>query len=229
MTRYEVKLALHERDRSRLLSELRLLPNVLTTLHAPRTVQSVYLDTHGGEALQDNLAGLAARRKVRFRWYGEARGEVLGALEIKRRNHQYGDKDVHAIAAPVAVAGATRSAFVAALRSLSPAVVQPLLDCLEPSQWIRYRREYFGDTTGRLRVTVDADLVAFDQRFATRLADTMPTPLPRLCIVELKADAADRGLVEEWLQRLDVRPSRCSKYVMACLPSEAPEPSPFEV
>jgi hypothetical protein len=228
VTRYEIKLALHDRDRSRLLSELRLLPNVLTTLHPPRTVQSVYLDTHGREALQDNLAGLAARRKVRFRWYGDDRQLVLGALEIKRRNHQFGDKDVHAIPDPLPVAGAARAEFVAALRRHTPAALQPLLDGQEPSQWIRYRREYFGDTTGRLRVTVDSDLVAFEQRYAARLGDAQPTPLPRLCIVELKADAADRLLVEAWLQQLDVRPSRCSKYVMACLPSEAPEPSRFE-
>ena len=228
MTRYEIKLALHERDRARLLGELRLLPDVLTTLHPPRTVQSVYLDTHGREALQDNLAGIAARRKVRFRWYGDERQAVLGALEIKRRNHQYGDKDVHAIPVPLPVAGTARGEFVAALRRHAPAALQPLLDGQEPSQWIRYRREYFGDTTGRLRVTVDADLAAFEQRYAPRLDDSAPTPLPRLCIVELKADAADRRLVEGWLQRLDVRPSRCSKYVMACVPSEAPEPSRFE-
>ncbi|MFO1077791.1 MAG: VTC domain-containing protein [Planctomycetota bacterium] len=229
MMRYEVKVVVAERDYDRICTELALLGSAMHVLHPPRTVQSVYLDTACGEALRDNLAGIGVRSKVRFRWYGDGSAAVAGALEQKRRDNSFGDKAVFSALGLVRVRGRDRHAFVEELRAQLPADAVPLLDGREPAQWIRYRRDYLATADGALRVTLDRDLAAFDQRFGMWLDDRFPTPLPRLCIVEIKADVELRDDVQRWLQRVELRPSKCSKFVMASVPGEAPIASRLEM
>jgi len=227
VTRYEIKLVGAARDYRRVISELALLPAVLREHHPTRIVQSVYLDTPNGRALQDNLAGISERQKIRFRWYGPETERVRGRLERKRRSNALGDKDVIQIAEPQLVAGQNRCEFTDALRTALPEAAREWLHGLEPAQWIRYRRDYFATPGGELRVTVDRDLVAFDQRYDFVLSCRRPTPLPQLLIVEVKADMSQRDAIEEWLQHVDLRPSKCSKFVVASSPGEAPMASRF--
>lgn len=222
MTRYEVKLVAAELDLARVEAELRLLPAALRPLHPGRLVQSVYLDTHDGRALHDNLAGISSRQKLRLRWYGAAADAVQGQLEYKRRDNGLGDKEVLPLALPVQVLGQGRVAFVRALQQQVGGTWCQRLSGTEPAQWVRYRREYSASADRRLRVTLDRELCAFDLRFAAVLQDRWPTPLPRLLVIEIKADAADREAVESWLQGLDLPSGRCSKFVLASLPGEAP-------
>ncbi|MFM1872611.1 MAG: hypothetical protein RL398_2033 [Planctomycetota bacterium] len=223
--RYEVKLVVDGADRDRVRADLLLLPTALRTIHPTRIVQSIYLDTHDGRAVDENLAGVGERTKLRFRWYGDAIVAAPGTLECKRRRDSLGGKDLLTIGAPMPLAGALGDEFVGALRAALPTTERARLDGHRPTQWIRYRREYLGDVSGALRITIDDRITAYDQRGVARLQAVRATPLPDLCIVEAKADLADRERIEDWLQAIGFRPSRCSKYVMACLPSEAPQPS----
>ena len=84
-----------------------------------------------------------------------------------------------------------------------------------PSQWIRYRRQYFADLQRRVRVTLDTELAADDQSIRANLArGTTRTRLPRLLIVEVKyaprrrgqGAAAVRGAPAEPNTLLEVRP-----------------------
>ena len=224
--RYEVKLVGAESDFDRVVTELRLLPSVLRPLHPTRAVQSVYLDSDDGVAVRDNLAGISSRQKLRFRWYGEASDRVEGQLEWKCRDNSLGSKDVLKLD-PIQVLGATRRSFVRDLFDRVPASWQQRLRGRVPAQWIRYRRDYYGSASGDLRITVDRDLRAFDQRFDYVLKDLRPTPLPALLIVEVKAAAEHRDAIEEWLQGVRLRPSKCSKFVLASQPGDGPEPSVF--
>ena len=226
MMRYEVKLVGAEPDLSRVNAELRLLPSVLRPLHPARVVQSVYLDTDDGLAMRDNLSGMSSRQKLRFRWYGEGCDHVSGQLEWKCRNNSLGSKDVLQLE-PMQVAGVTRRSFWRTLHDRVPPVWQQRLRGREPAQWIRYRRDYYGCAGGDLRITVDRELCAFDQRFDYVLSNRRATPLPALLIVELKASADHRDAVEKWLQGVGLRPSKCSKFVLATQPGEGPMSSVF--
>jgi hypothetical protein len=48
-----------------------------------------------------------------------------------------------------------------------------------------------------------------------------------LLIVEVKASADHRETIESWLQTVGLRPSKCSKFVLATMPGEGPMPSVF--
>ena len=54
-------------------------------LHAPRVVQSLYLDTPAGRALQENLAGLSERRKLRLGLVTLCVGGGMGIATIVER------------------------------------------------------------------------------------------------------------------------------------------------
>ncbi|MEO6595360.1 MAG: polyphosphate polymerase domain-containing protein [Planctomycetota bacterium] len=222
MTRFEIKLVAAEADLARVRAELRLLPTALRQLHPPRTVQSVYFDTREGQALADNLAGISERRKFRLRWYGEETTTVTGHFECKQRYSGLGDKQLFELAEPVRVAGNTRVQLGRDLQRLLPKAAAMHLDGREPAQWIRYHREYLGSADGALRVTIDRDLAAFDQRFDFLLSCRKRTPLPPLLVVEIKAAAEQREAIERFLQGVDLPPSKCSKFVLASMPSEAP-------
>lgn len=225
--RCEVKLVVAAGDHARVMAQLRLLPAVLRPEYPARTVQCIWFDTHDGRALQDSLAGVSERQKLRFRWYGEGADDVRGQLEWKRRVNSFGDKQVFVLPDPVAVRGSTRRALWRALRAASPAPWPQRLHGLEPAQWVRYHREYLVDPGG-VRVTVDRDLRAFDQRFAFRLSDRRRTPLPEILIVEIKAPLANQATIERWLQRVDLRPGKCSKFVLASRPDELPVAQRYE-
>jgi hypothetical protein len=221
--RYEVKMLCAESAAPAVLAELRIATSGLRATYAPRVVQSIYLDTHGGRAVADNLAGVSDREKIRFRWYGEDACTVRGQLECKRRSNMLGNKLVASLAAPIEVRGVHRVAFMRALRAASPPEWRERLGAhLEPAQWIRYWRAYFATADGEVRVTVDRDLQAFDLRNAWVLRDDRPTPVPRVLIVECKAPIAQRGRIEALLQELPLQVDKCSKFILASAPAHAP-------
>lgn len=225
MSRYEQKLVGRACDLAALRALLRTLPIVLRTAFPPRVVQSVYFDTLSGAAVQDNLAGIGERSKLRVRWYGADASVVAATFEDKQRHNALGDKVSIALPTPLRVRGERPAAFLAAVAAGLPPTVHRRLDGHGPAQWIRYRREYLATADGSLRITLDRDLEAFDQRTNLRLGDRWPTPLPPLLIVEAKADAAHRDALERLLQHLPLRPSKMSKFVMASQPCERPTPS----
>jgi hypothetical protein len=208
---------------------LRLDRAGIRALHAPRVVQSIYLDTIFGRALEENLAGLSCREKVRWRWYGTERGLVRGTLERKRRENALGWKESLALSEPVAVLGAPRRSFVERLAALATTAWRArLLHGLEPVQWIAYRREYLESADRRVRLTIDRELACHDQRHLPRLSDAHPSPLPRLLVLELKCAPGDLERAQEIASRLPLPLGRCSKFVLASQPAHGPLPTWLE-
>jgi len=225
VTRYEIKLVCEEAAHADVLAGLRLLPSALRTPYPARLVQSIYFDTHERDALEDNRAGMSQRQKLRLRWYGAATTAVRAQMECKWRSNDVRGKDVCALSEPVDVAGRTRVDFRRGLVQKLPPAWRERLCRREVAQWVRYRRDYLATADGRLRVTLDRDLQAFDLRDRFVLSDAQPTPLPRLLVVEVKAALDERAALEAWLQGLRLPTGRCSKFVLASSPADGPLPS----
>ena len=133
-----------------------------------------------------------------------------------------GDKLQCDVPMAVRVRGASRLAFQEALCAQVPVDWRLRFDGHDAVQWIRYLREYLVSADGRLRVTLDRELTAFEQRTGFVLQDLRPTPLPRLLIVEVKGPDAERAALEQVLQEIGLQPGRCSKFALASMPSEGP-------
>lgn len=220
--RLEAKLTGPELALPRVRQHLRLAAALLRPQFPARTVQSVYLDTPRRAALDACRDGLAERRKVRLRWYGDEDARVAGALEIKERVGGWVEKRRIELADTIAVADRPRGELVRALRAASAPNTPPELDAdLEPVQWIAYRREYLVSASSRVRVTLDTRLRAHDVGLRGRLSREAATRLPRLFVLEVKAAREDADEARRLLAALPLTPGRCSKYALACDPRDA--------
>jgi hypothetical protein len=223
--RHELKLVCDEAGYPGLRMALRLDRSGIRTLFPERLVQTLYLDTPFGKLLEENLAGLSEREKLRLRWYGAGAERVQAALERKCRENSLGWKESARLAEPIALAGRERRGFMDELASRVDASWRARLAGLEPVQWVRYRREYFASADRRVRLTLDRELAFFDQRPRARLADAERAPAQRLLVLELKCAPGDLDAAREIVGRLPIPLGRCSKFVLATVPRSGPLPS----
>ncbi len=221
--RYEIKMVCEERALPRLMAALKLHPACISTLYPARQVQSVYFDTPEGHALDENLAGISHRKKIRFRWYGSDTHGVQGVLECKLRMNRLGSKNILKIPVPIDVEGVSRSAFRNSLLAhCDDKWRHALSHGLEVAQWISYQREYLITADRTVRITVDQNLRSFDQRHRLHLGRSFATPNPAILVVECKAPASQRERLEEVIQHIPLLPDKCSKFVMASNPAHGP-------
>ena len=226
--RYEIKMACQESAYERLLAVLRLDPAAIRKLYPPRRVQSIYLDTPTGKALEENLAGISHREKIRVRFYGGSALGVRAVLERKVRENALGWKDTLRLSAPIDVEGVTHRSFLEQVKSASDSTWRSAIEaCLEPVQWISYVRDYFRTADGRVRITIDRKLQAADLRHSQRLSFRLRTHLPRITVIEAKCAAKDYDAAQAILSRLPLFVDRCSKFVLASDREHGPEPSVF--
>jgi hypothetical protein len=227
--RHELKLVADEEAWSEVRMALRLDRAGIRPLFAPRIVQSVYLDTPFGKALQENLAGLSGREKIRVRWYGSEVDDVQATLERKVRENSLGWKETVRVPEPLRVCGEERRRFVQALARGLDVAWRARLHGLEPAQWVRYRREYYASADRKVRLTLDRELRFSDQRPLARLRDAAPTPSPRILVLELKCAPEHLDVARDIVHRLPIPLGRCSKFVLAAMRGAGPLPSQYEV
>lgn len=221
--RFELKMVCEERALSEVLAELHRHPMGFRKLYRDREVQSIYLDTHAGRAVQENLAGISDRQKLRLRWYGQGVDWVKPQIERKRRRNLFGSKQVEVLSEEFAVRGVDRLTFMRRLCAAVPDAWRCRIDAgLEPAQWIRYQRQYYGSFDGAVRVTVDRQLQACDLRDSWRIDWQRQTVLGRILVVECKAAMTREAELREVVRDLRLQVHRCSKFVMASAPSHGP-------
>jgi hypothetical protein len=227
--RYELKLVSDEAAYPEVRMALRLDRSAIRTLFPERIVQTLYLDTPFQKLLEENLAGLSEREKLRLRWYGPGSELVQAVLERKCRENSLGWKESTPVAGPLALAGRERHAFMTDLSSRLDPAWRARLAGLGPVQWVRYKREYFTSADRRVRLTLDRELAFFDQRPLARLGDAERTPSPRVLVLELKCAPGDLDAAREIIGHLPIPLGRCSKFVLAAEPMSGPHPSRLEV
>ena len=221
--RYEVKMVAQAAFYSKLRMHMRLDQAAIRTLYPPRRIQSVYFDTWRNQALEENLAGISHREKVRLRWYGVDTKAVHGTLERKVRENMLGWKELPGIPIDLDVEGVTRREFADSLRPFLTAEWEDVFrKALLPVQWIAYDREYFATEAGAgpIRITIDRGLRTYDQRNRHRLSSRFRSPTPDVMIVEAKCAKEDYDHLRELVARFPMRVDRCSKFVFASSPND---------
>ena len=94
--RYEIKLACPESQGQVALVRawVRTHRAAFMVAYPPRRVNNIYFDSHTLSNLDDNLAGISERCKLRLRWYGADTAIVRGQLELKQKSNTLGSKIV---------------------------------------------------------------------------------------------------------------------------------------
>ena len=196
-----------------------LHPENFTTHHPSRQVNSIYFDTPTLECLNDNLRGVANRNKLRLRWYGDHPRHVNAQLELKRKRGMVGDKKIFNLPYKVDLTNSW-STITAQLKQHAPIEWRLIIDeAVRPTLINRYQRDYYVSRDGEMRVTLDYDQVAYDQRFGIRPNLRTKTIIPKTVIIELKSPASAQARLTNIVQGFPIRRTRNSKYTSGVLAS----------
>lgn len=213
--RYEIKFVYSPHLKDRVLVWLHAHIEAFYSHYPTRRVNNVYFDTSDLQAFSENLAGISRRCKVRLRWYGDSLLPCPGTLEFKNKHSSLGWKDKFEIVRPPFTAGDSWRAVHRGLRGQLPPNARPVFDEHDQAALINsYERRYFESRNGRLRITVDSDLVMFDQTRSRGPNVTRRINMPDVHVLELKCESLDRKMAAKLLATCPVRVSRFSKYTV---------------
>jgi hypothetical protein len=213
-TRYEFKMLAENFMVPDIRSWLRVHPIGFRVAHPKRLISSVYFDTVHLERYDENLAGVANRRKVRLRWYGDTDAEARCVFEVKCKRGRVGWKLSQAMSRPLDLTAMGWSAVVRSVRDELSEDLRLFLDFGGlPVLVNRYQREYFCSFDGALRVTLDYDQLYYDQRYAAEPNLRRAHPPIEDAVIEFKAPTSEASRLARVIGELPLRVTRCSKYV----------------
>lgn len=212
-TRYELKMVcdgfyLHQAE-----GWIRQHSLGFRTAYPQRRVNNIYFDTVDLDSYNDHLEGVGLRRKLRYRWYGEDLFRAQGQLEIKNKKGRVGWKVTQPLATPLDLAGASWAELGRALHAASSGVFAELLGVTRPVSINTYQRRYFISADGRIRMTLDFDLSAYDQQLAVRPNLRFKAPGVDVIVLEFKSETAQAPALADALAEFPLRTIAYSKYV----------------
>ncbi len=213
--RFERKFYISQNDEYLVDINIKLHPALFHTLHHERRVNNIYFDSIDLGHYESHLAGVAARSKIRVRWYGDTFGTVAHpVLEIKMKNGEVGmKKSFHLTSFSVenCIKQSTLQSLVSK-SSLSP-YWRALLQDLRPVLLNSYVRTYWISADGEVRLTVDRDWTSYSVSTTSFLRSIPPVTHDGV-ILEMKYLTRDQkraaAIASNWPWRL----TRNSKYVV---------------
>lgn len=215
--RYELKLLCPAHMASQARMWMRRHPAGLRVAHPPRRVNNIYWDTPDLSALMANLDGLSVRSKLRLRWYGDALAVIDPYLELKYKNNLLGNKRLTRLSCSLDLAEPWVTVLANMLACLEPSWRRRLRSRNQPTLLIRYLREYYVTPDGSVRVTLDTEQTACDQRFSARPNTRCRLPVRDMVVIEIKADEIFADRVQEIANVFPVARTRNSKYAKGML------------
>lgn len=229
LTRLELKFVGAAVYKDHIAQTIALHPAGFSQVYRPRIVHSVYFDTPTFDAFHANVIGLSSRVKVRYRWYGDSPSPDAGQLEIKYKRNSANGKRIFRVGTSPSHPQATWKAVIESLLSQLPGEGRMWLHQFsQPVLINQYHRRYFVSADGMIRVTLDTELRAFDQRYKPQPNISFPINQPRTFVLEVKFAPDHQELASDIIASLPLRPSRHSNISSPCaVPSVSNDLSGF--
>lgn len=223
--RHELKMVCDAQQLAQVTAWVRLHPAGFRVAYPARQVNSLYFDTPNLNSFRANLAGVSERQKLRLRWYGPgwmANGTIINpTLELKYKTNMLGDK----LRQPLDCVLDLKRPFphlIQTLRNAAAPTWQAWLDtATQPVLINHYQRSYYTTPDNAVRLTVDHQLTAYDQRISNLPNLQSPIPNPNAVIIEIKTapEQASTERLHEIMGHFPILRSRYSKYVNSILNS----------
>jgi len=213
--RLEIKFVTYDSKLPEILRWIKLHPAVFSTHHPDRQIQNIYFDTPDCFAFAENLSGVSARQKLRYRWYGPSHKPQAGQLELKRRNNILGWKEIYPVSETPSYYGARWGNIRKLIRSQVDARGKYWMD-LNPAPILtnNYNRQYFATEDRKIRLTIDTQFQCWDQRFKSTPNYSNPSHVAATAVVEIKCSREDQKHASEIIQGIPARVGRHSKYMI---------------
>lgn len=216
--RQEIKFVARCTELNSICHYLKVSHGAFSMHHPDRVINNIYYDSFDYRAQAENLSGVSERKKLRYRWYGQAILPQAGTLELKCKRNHLGWKLQNQVPSSPYHENATWREITRGIRDQVPSHAKLWLDSSpQPVLINRYRRRYFISADGKIRATVDNEQTVFDQRHRSFPNFSRPANHVDLLVVEYKFSEEDQALVSRLLRDMPIRRSRHSKYVVGLL------------
>lgn len=183
-------------------------------IYHKRKVNNIYFDDANYNYYKQNVEGVADRKKLRLRWYGENTLAIENpTIEIKKKMGEAGDKDSFKLKGSsynLGVQSANEIKHLLANSTKQFVAVHHALKKLHPTLINTYERRYFLSFCGRYRITVD-----YNQAFHNPNYSVLENSRIHISdiVLELKYAVADDNEARQVSQQIQTRLSKNSKYV----------------
>lgn len=212
--RFERKFVFENGNARDIIERVYRFPFGFKEVFHKRKVNNIYFDDANYNFYKQNVEGVANRKKLRLRWYGDETAMIKSpTIEIKIKHGEVGDKinyklkensydletqspdDIHK---SLIIASAGRPALQQGLRVLHPSLLNS------------YERRYFLSFCGKFRITVDFKQEFFNPNYKDyRKSKIVLSDV----ILELKYAIEDDFEARRITQHINSRLSKNSKYV----------------
>ena len=179
-----------------------------------RKVNNIYFDDSNYNFYKQNVEGVADRKKLRLRWYGEDTCNIENpTVEVKKKMGEAGDKDSFRLKGVFFDLGvrSTNDVYRQLVDKTTGHIsVHEALKKLHPTLINTYERRYFLSFCGRYRITVD-----YNQAFYNPNYTVLKNSQRKIkdIVLELKYAVADDDEARQVSQQIKTRLSKNSKYV----------------
>lgn len=212
--RFERKFLAAATSRQEVIHVIKKNRALFREIHHPRQINNIYLDTNQLRFFYDNKKGIANRKKIRIRWYGNTFGQVENPkLEYKIKEDLLGDKwtfDLNDLEVNSGFITSTLSKLFA--NSDLPTPILEDLKNLQPTLLNTYHRTYFQSADKQFRLTLDERQAYYRFDHPTSYFKAKYSNTKDL-VLELKYqpvnDSRANNISNHWPYRL----SKSSKYV----------------
>lgn len=212
--RYERKFTIANSSKAQVLHSIKNHPAFFRPIFQPRQINNIYFDDQKLSFFKNNRIGIAKRKKIRIRWYGDLFGKnVNPKLEYKLKDGLLGDKWIFDLPNFIIESGFTSDSLsdIFANAILPPSIVEDLHP-LRPTLLNTYYRSYFLSADGKFRITLDESMSYY--RFDYPRAHFMAVHrTPNDFIVELKYLPTEDKIANKISEKFPFRMDKSSKYV----------------
>jgi hypothetical protein len=180
-------------------------------------VSSIYFDDDAISSCAESLAGIPERTKLRLRWYDEPLASTRAIFEVKRRTGTM----VRKLRTPIQLnEPLEHTSYPKLMKQLAGVLPDGQAAALalrsRPTALVSYRRRHYRDPGTGMRLTIDYDIVGFDQLGRARPNRRFPVHVADLVVLEAKAGPRDILSVSRLVPGMRARLTRSSKYVTCC-------------
>jgi hypothetical protein len=209
--RIELKEVFKVRDLCDFERKLMFSPLRFSKTYSQRRINSLYFDSIDLNSLEESIEGFTFRTKLRLRWYGIQKSQNAATLEIKRKNGIFSWKNLYSNQFTVNPMAKRWDSFIWANSICCPHALRRT-QSLRKVSIISYDRKYYQSFNRKVRITIDDNLISFDQR--RRIHPNLMFGRQHLnqIVVEVKVDASDAEILPVVFNQLPFSPKRFSKY-----------------
>ena len=179
----------------------------------PRIISNIYFDTLNFNLLNENLAGLPDRYKVRLRWYDSLNYINDANLEIKIKKNQLGWKKRKKFQIRKEINNFSKQDIKKLILFNVDNSEKNHLKNLEAVLINNYKREYYVSFDKKIRLTIDKNFKIFNQIGKKFLNNSDRSTYNQNIILEIKLDNEFLDDIHGLFNDIPFRASRSSKYV----------------